>query len=489
MRPSLTTAAGSALVALVVSACSGGPASPTGPTAPAYRNGARLRARLTDAGGGARRFDGWYDSQLATPCTFRIGADGVSRCIPMADTVASEPAFLDPACTVPAELFDDSLPIPTFLATNVVGEPTLPVSCAPAVGPAGYTSGEYLVTAWRIGPEASGASTLYQLNSAGGCSGFPISSGRLFQLEEVPAASLVAATRARAEPRGAAMSLVIAEADDGSEATGQMVDLARNQPCFPSWVYAVTSDYRCYGSTASNAFTALNCTETDVTAGAADEIYLDTYTFCDQAPTFRKLAPPTCQGAPVTGEGCHSFALGDPFPATDFPALASDMVGTGRVRLVVSHAADDDRGLIVNPSLFASAGRYSPGPFFDTDRQVSCDAATFEDGSLRCLTADVLSADSYADPDCTVPIAQAPAPSDGSCTTPSSGTVPALAFSRDSGRTYALGALVERTNMYYLNHAASPPACMALAQPAGTMFYELSPGDPGVFATLTTVTE
>ena len=89
-----------------------------------YRSGSRLHARFTDGGGGARRFDGWYDSQLATPCSFRLAEDGVKRCIPMADTVDTAPPYADAACTMPVTTYVSPTQAAPYLAADTGPAPT-----------------------------------------------------------------------------------------------------------------------------------------------------------------------------------------------------------------------------------------------------------------------------------------------------------------------------------------------------------------------------
>jgi len=480
-----------ALATLVLAACSwGGGALPGGPTAPLAESGTRLRARYTDAGGGARRFDGWYDRELGSACTFMIAADGVNRCL-VGDNFYNYPMFLDAGCTSPVQVFPTGMPVPAFVATGS-NTGVLPLTCSDPLGPTAGAGGSSLATSWRVGAEAPATSTLYQL-IGGGC--MPTSSsGQLYNVEEIPPSSLVGATRVTIERRGATMAAAILEADDGSRAIRQIVDAARNQPCTPSSFDGVISDYRCYAATAIKQPTT-SCS-TQIVAGSADEIYLEWYSGCDVAPTFRKLVPTTCTDPLTLPSGCQAFGTsGDPFDATQFPELASGMVGTDRVRLVVSHPVDDDRGLAVNPASYAPVvGRYARGPFFDTERQLPCTDDIFgevtirplADGTFRCLTADVIVAESfYADAACSAPIAQVL--DDTGCTALATGIAPRFAVSREGGRVYALGSPVQQTNVYYLNDSITPPVCLAIPPVADTTYYDLTPADPGMFATLTKV--
>lgn len=508
-----------ALATLALAACS----SPAGPTAPLAESGTRLRARFTDAGGGARRFDGWYDSQLGSACTFMIADDGVYRCL-VGDTGYSPPVFVDGACSNPVELVPTGASVPAFVAAPPPDLTSLvPITCGDPFGLTSVTSPVQPMVSWRVGAQAPATSALYQWLGGACVSLTSGGEGQPYYVEEVPPSSLVGATRVTIEPRGATLAAAIVEADDGSRWIRQIVDAAMNQPCTPSWSDGVIGDYRCYAATAMIdqvvAPPTANCSA-PIFAGSADEIYggsgggggssggaggggglsggVQSYSGCDVAPTFRRLAPTTCTDPLTLPAGCQAFDLGGLFDATEFPALASGMVGTGRVRLVVSHPVDDDRGLAVNPELYGPVGRYTPGPFFDTERQLPCtdnpfgDVAIhpFADGTIRCVTADVIAVDYwYADAACSVPAVQQVV-DDTSCPALATGITPKFALS-GRGQVYALGSLVERTEVYYLypSDSATPPVCQAIPLAAGTMFYDLTPADPGMFATLTQVTE
>jgi hypothetical protein len=62
----------------------------------------RLKARYNTTSDGGCWFDGWYDSELDTPCEFTTASDGQLRCTPEEGyslTVLS--TYLDEACTQP----------------------------------------------------------------------------------------------------------------------------------------------------------------------------------------------------------------------------------------------------------------------------------------------------------------------------------------------------------------------------------------------------
>ena len=130
---------------------------------------------------------------------------------------------------------------------------------------------------------------------------------------------------ARVEPRGAKLAAQIFEADDGSSFVGATFDVAAKQACTPSWVLGVTDDYRCY-PIAPGGYDS--CTPS--AAGACEgDLFAGYIAFC---------APP-----PFTRAGATSCGTADP---AEMPTFESDLVGSGRIRLVVTHASDDKRPLM-----------------------------------------------------------------------------------------------------------------------------------------------
>ncbi|HEY5925308.1 MAG TPA: hypothetical protein VIV11_26675 [Kofleriaceae bacterium] len=74
---------------------------------PSWGGGTRLRPRVYVFPDGQRSLEGWYDSELATPCFLdALDADGVRRCFPR----AMDLVFTDAACTLPVGLTTDTLP-------------------------------------------------------------------------------------------------------------------------------------------------------------------------------------------------------------------------------------------------------------------------------------------------------------------------------------------------------------------------------------------
>lgn len=66
------------------------------PWVPAFTSGARLRARVFDAGGQARSFIGWFDSALGFDCVSTPVVGGPNRCMP---PLVGAVVYLDDECT------------------------------------------------------------------------------------------------------------------------------------------------------------------------------------------------------------------------------------------------------------------------------------------------------------------------------------------------------------------------------------------------------
>ncbi len=65
---------------------------------PDYVSGTRIKARVQSTPDGAKAFAGFYDSTLATPCTFNRAADDAVRCLP-ANVAYTGTYWGDSGCT------------------------------------------------------------------------------------------------------------------------------------------------------------------------------------------------------------------------------------------------------------------------------------------------------------------------------------------------------------------------------------------------------
>jgi hypothetical protein len=288
----------------------------------------------------------------------------------------------------------------------------------------------------------------------------------VYALERVAPFELVGVRNTRVEPRGKTLAAQIFEDDDGSRFVGATFDVVAKQACTPSWVLGVTDDYRCY-PIAPEGYDG--CTP-GAPGDCEGDLFAGYIGFC---------APP-----PFTRAGATSCDTAD---AAQMPAFESDLVGTGRIRLVVTRASDDTRALTLNPALWRDSGRYRRGPFFDTALQLPCDSATMDDGTIRCVTSDALSADVYADADCTKLIAENSGPD--TCEAHGQAPTPQFAIGDALGAAhiYGLGAAVPPGQGYFLDTTTDPPACLPFDLWFGG--YELTPGDASVFATMTSELE
>lgn len=78
-----------------------GPMGPAGPAGPGVAvSGSRLKARTRTGEDGSKAFEGWYDSQLDTMCSYGTAADGKERCLPTVET-AGQILYTDPQCATP----------------------------------------------------------------------------------------------------------------------------------------------------------------------------------------------------------------------------------------------------------------------------------------------------------------------------------------------------------------------------------------------------
>lgn len=212
----LATACADGTQALGLSGPDGG--SPTGNTEP-FQSGSRLRAKVWDAGGGARMFWSWYDTALRVPCDFALGADGEFYCFPQGPEASS---FIDANCTEPS-LWVDSCPLTDRFVR---------VSSLSAAG-CGYPEvtdpGRY-VELYEVVGETSVETPYYGTPDT--CRSGPQSSGRAYRLRPVPSASLVQG-RLVLEPRGDGLAVWRVHAEDGAGQDLTIFDTARQDKCTP----------------------------------------------------------------------------------------------------------------------------------------------------------------------------------------------------------------------------------------------------------------
>ena len=179
------------VVACAVVACSSG-SGPGAPLTSLYQSGTRLRARVTEPGtarGGSRL----VRPELASPCTFLSRRMGSGDACQRRSIVYPPPQYLEPA----APFLSRTMSIPRrrrrSLPRSGPRVPSQPAGCGADLVAAG-TYDEYIVDAWRVGPEQSNAGALFDRDDSGACIQSLVSSGPVHPLEPISAAQLVGET-------------------------------------------------------------------------------------------------------------------------------------------------------------------------------------------------------------------------------------------------------------------------------------------------------
>lgn len=71
-------------------------------------SGKRLKRQYRTSADGGKAFDSWYDTELGTPCAWRVDAEGDERCFPIDERAAKvEIVYLDSACTFPVGIIEE----------------------------------------------------------------------------------------------------------------------------------------------------------------------------------------------------------------------------------------------------------------------------------------------------------------------------------------------------------------------------------------------
>ncbi len=438
-----------------------------------YRSGTRLRARVLDDEG-TRHHVGWYDTELGTDCAFQLMEDGTLRCVPQGDALQTA-RFSDPNCTTPVAAFDACGPGKMPYVAVVVEARPLP--------------GE-MVASYRI---TSGlpAGQLSYVFSNGVCM-LNRSEETVYQLEKVWPAELVGATR-RVETRGATLAVEIFEGADGSSYTGRTFDAIHQRACILSSMYGVLDDYRCYGASTSRV-ADVGCSLFGSLASSGDEIVLELEQGTPSgAPTFHRMGLERAVGSVLSRDGrscdfdsafplpagLRFYETGAPVPVLDFPELTSDLRGSGRLRLSVSRAVDDDRALFVNPTLGypgAHTPRFRSGTFWDTELDSACEPRSFSDGATRCVPASSPLTSLYADSECRTAILAFTELEEQGFVYEYGGAD----CNSDVHGLYRPGAVQSRTNVY--RRMGSGPCQLAATEPA--YYFDLMAADPHLLAEL-----
>ena len=221
------------------------------------RSGSRLKARWSAAPDGRRLFRGWYDSLLATDCTFVPASDGVLRCLP-ADSALLVPAlyYADSACTAPVVESGRTLP------SQYLGL----FSCSLPAFIRQYTSSGCDGSRGRIfrrGPEVTG-NTIFTKRPTPSCDPtFIVPGTAAFSLgEEIPATSFVKATRTPQPPAaGDLLQAIYLEAEDGARQPTGWQPVGGSENCrlltlTDQRLHCLTATARAYST-----YTDASCTE------------------------------------------------------------------------------------------------------------------------------------------------------------------------------------------------------------------------------------
>jgi hypothetical protein len=353
-----------------------------------YTSGARLRARLLDAGGGAVSFQGWHDRDLEIECVFATASDGVLRCLPEAPAWV---AYANADCTAPVVFWfpDDCAHPPTFAAQWVPG--------ANAAEPA-------RVELHQVGAPVSAGPVYFQTTT--GCTkGFHVDQAFVLGAAVAPT-MFVAASTSTLDYRGDRLAVKVITTADGAAQILETIDPARG-PCSRFWL--PTGEGVCLanlgeggGRMAIFRDDACSVPVPGVVYGGPDRI--PSAIFADDGlaylpgaridePIFDARIADTCRVNMDT-----AYELGRPAVADDFPRMAASLTGAGRLQ---AQYATDLRGR-----------RVLPEGFYDAARSAACLPMVVDGapGVLRCVPYGVsgssTSTEHFADPACTIPVAE-----------------------------------------------------------------------------------
>lgn len=388
-----------------------------------FRSGLRLRAMVWDGGDGARRFEGFVDTELGERCSFMDLGDGVDRCVP---DRTGEVVFVDGECTqavIPStdscgeELrygataswgrrddnlgFDDcGVPRNGFPDSRVFRSTGVASDATPSYH-IDYETGECIATGAVVPP------------------GWTIA-------EAAPPFVAAKSVTARVSPR-LARSILVAE--DGAMEVRGTFDLQRGEPCSAPSRTKESDDPRCKPAryarmTSATHYAEAGCTVPAVLAADCAEpptVAVHTeWVQCSEVSNYYALGEPLTEVYIDGFEGCQlwgglgdsglnqPFAVGPTVDPATFPAVERVSVGTGALRVESSGTGgtwlsgggafvDIERGTLLSPG----------GAFVDTERGVWCEPYE-TDAGVRCLSfvADARPESLYADDSCTTRIFQ-----------------------------------------------------------------------------------
>lgn len=363
---------------------------------PYFRAGTRLKPLVYRAGDlevlDSTAETSWYDAKLGAWCTFKVGADGVERCLPnnlfVEDGASNRLSYLDATCTRPAVRSGGPC---DGRATNYL-----------TVEPASSCS--YRV--YRMGAPRASSTPLYQKMDGGSCRRLPAATDGLqvFPLEEeLPPGTFVAVKRV-SRPRHPGMNAWVREGEDGSSEIVGFVDPVRDVPCFA--LGQEVSLHACipgHAAQTASTFSDSSCTQL---VGFEDDrrcvarpnpvLLLDlqgSASSCSRTQSINGVwqsagvrstrlftaASGTCE--PLPGEASPVHDRGAPVELASLPRLEVIEVGSGPVRLPFYGFG----GVPFLPVQRGFDNVTTVGPFKDVASGEPCEPFMFADRTWRCV--------------------------------------------------------------------------------------------------------
>ena len=336
--------------------------------------GSRLEARWLTTPDGRRFFDGWYDQQLKSACSFQLASDQKLRCLPTATRgyPGWSVAFANERCR-PAERL--------AWATTAAG------ACA-AAPPLYVTTREGCVSRVYRGRGLVSERTPYAASGAS-CVALSPQSAFLLAEKELEPTTFVKGTVVEG-PSAFGLAARYIAAADGSVGvhTPPLVDTVRGTPCAPG--IDAEGAYRCAsGATAiGDYFSDAGCTVPIalVNGCTADNPYLllpvrhaDGCSWHSEM-RHRGLTLALSTVFQQTAAGCGPIEL----TASHIPVALGEVVPAAELPLL-SPAAPQAIERLARSTLQASTLRLPFGPWYDKTLGTECTFEFASDGKIRCL--------------------------------------------------------------------------------------------------------
>jgi hypothetical protein len=368
-------------------------AADAGTSVLAVTSGARLKARWWVAPDGRRLFAGWFDSQLATNCSFVVATDGVLRCLP--DRVVQlTPSleYADGGCTMPVVEAGRTAPNVYFGDTTCT---------SPAFIRQRDRSGCNIRTrVYRRGPEVSGGMIFTKLGTT--CNPAFLGAGTTaYGLgDELPASSFVKAIRV-VQPGAPSdrLQLVYREAEDGARQPLGWQPFDGDEDC--RLLTLTDQRLHCLTSTGrhGNTFADASCSEPTAFVSSCGPVpalveRAEPGT-CPRRYSIRKLGQRLDRvyttlytGTCMEESSTAYYAQGEAVSSDTFPALDERDDPTGRLR----------RRFRVGPG-----GQMMAAAWYDSARATICRVAPVGD-KTRCIPEGDGLSTFFADRACTTPV-------------------------------------------------------------------------------------